>query len=308
MTLSLREMIDQSLALGQHRVKQAQDGNVSTKKVKTASPVASSTGNYTPTAEILKLAEACDYITYKVAGGPGPGIGPGAMPLESHRKGDFPVDMGGAQTKKMPQKGGKEPGSVPGSNQKNVMKSNYTEQPGAGESMDVHQAAKTKRVSNIIKKVKAKDTPVGPSGSALETNYESTHEESVPDYAKVIQDAQKIIDSKKRELTAPEKKDLKKVINETPHSKKTDPVLHDALEGVDEAGAKISSVATEAARVLLKKLASQGCSCGGRHVCGFCKLSAVVGSDTMWKQGEEDEEEDEEEDDDPPSAASSIQH
>lgn len=313
-SLSLRDVINQSLALGEHHVKTAQEEGTypseekKKKKEKEKRDEYEKESHYTPTQEILKLAEACDYITHKVAAegrAPSPGVGPGALPLELVTKGDGRVRMGGASTKRMPQRAGEESPSAPGvTARKSTIKTDYAEQPGAGSSMNVKSsAARLLRVRNIIKTAKEQDLN-GPASSAIPTNMGGPSQEGIPSNARVLQSSQKVIDVKKRQLKEEPKKDLKKVLDEPAQSKKTDPVLHDALNHVDEAGAKISSpVATEAARLLLKKMASQGCTCGDRHVCGFCKLSEAM--EEKKKKDKEDEEESESE---PPSASASIQH
>lgn len=100
------------------------------------------------------------------------------------------------------------------------------------------------------------------------------------------------IDVTKREAKEVPKKRMGDVLSEPAQSKSTDSALDKALgaQVVTEAGAK---VAAAQARALLQKTASQKCTCGGKHECGFCKIASRIdqkhtkSAGALWAEGRE---------------------
>lgn len=88
---------------------------------------------------------------------------------------------------------------------------------------------------------------------------------------KLVGSNQAAIDVTKRQAKAVPKKRIAEVLSEPAQTRATDKILDENLgkKVVDQAGAKVAS-----ARALLKKVASEGCSCGEDGTCGHCKVAA----------------------------------
>lgn len=88
---------------------------------------------------------------------------------------------------------------------------------------------------------------------------------------KLVGSNQAAIDVTKRQAKAVPKKRVAEVLSEPAQTRATDKILDENLgkKVVDQAGAKVAS-----ARALLKKVASEGCSCENQGTCGHCKVAA----------------------------------
>lgn len=132
-------------------------------------------------------------------------------------------------------------------------------------------AAETDSVSILAPKTQTLTFPED-QPSQMERPPEVTSQE------RLIASNQAVIDATKREAKEVPKKRMGEVLTEPAQSSATDRVLDVNLgaDMVDEAGAKIAS-----ARVLLRKIASQGCVCNQSSLekgsCDFCKIASKMG-------------------------------
>jgi hypothetical protein len=76
----------------------------------------------------------------------------------------------------------------------------------------------------------------------------------------------------KREAKAPRKAELSQVLTEPALSKAHDSKVHDNLQNASKGGVKIAGVA----KALLQKIAEEGCTCGGKGECRYCKMKEKV--------------------------------
>jgi hypothetical protein len=90
---------------------------------------------------------------------------------------------------------------------------------------------------------------------------------------RMIGSNQAAIDVTPRQAAEVPKKRMGELLTEPMQSASTDKTLNAALGSkvVTDAGAKIAS-----ARAELQKTASAGCTCGGKHTCGFCKIASQL--------------------------------
>jgi hypothetical protein len=79
--------------------------------------------------------------------------------------------------------------------------------------------------------------------------------------------------AKRVQAKAGPKKDLTQVLTEPAQSAAHDSTVQQNLTHAREGGVKIAS---QAKRVLLEKIASGGCTCGGEGGCQYCKLKAAI--------------------------------
>lgn len=79
-----------------------------------------------------------------------------------------------------------------------------------------------------------------------------------------------VVAATKAKAKAPQKKLLSQVLTEPALSKSTDSKVHENLRNATKGGVKIA-----AARVLLQKIAAEGCQCSGKGDCKYCKMKAA---------------------------------
>jgi hypothetical protein len=80
-----------------------------------------------------------------------------------------------------------------------------------------------------------------------------------------------VVAATKAKAKAPQKKLLSQVLSEPAQSKSTDSKVHENLRNATKGGVKIA-----AAKVLLQKIAEQGCQCDGKGECKYCKMKAAM--------------------------------
>lgn len=264
----------------------------------------------TSSERIEKLASAIEYLldntewigSVKTGAGSttetsktvGAGKGPNATPtnVDSPTGGVQSENVGEAKTK-IPDKqpltaGAPNPGAPANAVQDNIgdMKASYPEQgvlkqssvrdryvraimkSAAGSEDDEEE---TSKLSSPTSTVLPEDKP-----SEMKRPAEATRQE------KLISSNQAVIDATKREAKAEPKKQLGEVLTEKAQTSSTDKVLNENLGAstVNAAGAKIA-----AARMLIEKVASEGCICSGGGECGFCKIAARMRSKKGLSKG-----------------------
>lgn len=235
--------------------------------------------NIHPVLGRIKTAEAPPQVTKT---GPGKGPNPMATNLMDALAGEQSTATGEAKTK-IPMKPKTEK-AIPGDKQPaNAMEDNLRDLRGPYPTEGpLKQASFRERYMNVLKK-RAADAENPASISSGKT---SALPENQPDKVKrpaevtkqesLISSNQKAIDVTKRQAKAVPKKRMTEVISEPAQTRSTDKILDENLSKkiVDKAGAKVASEKTAAARALLKKVASGGCTCGEDGTCGHCKVAA----------------------------------
>ncbi|MFW9998263.1 MAG: hypothetical protein ACFFD4_39860 [Candidatus Odinarchaeota archaeon] len=104
---------------------------------------------------------------------------------------------------------------------------------------------------------------------------EVTHQE------RLIASNEAAINATKREAKEVPKKQMGEVLSEAAQSRSSDTTLDDTLgrATVDQAGAKVASAV---ARVLLQKIASEGCTCEKtgcqKGACDYCRIASRIGA------------------------------
>lgn len=323
MTFSLQQMVQQTLAEADRRVKLAEadssadgeDASIS-QGDKGATKPAPPNPNTTPdrneqsvgeknasakvasvsTAFVTKLASAVEHLNahMKLAGEVGPGQGPNALEtnLAAPTAGTQNYETGQATSQNQPPTNpGTAPASVPGNTSPATsLENDYEKRPGGSEdwtNKDVLKqgSAKVARVLSIMKKV-AED--MSPQVSAAE--------EAVPalpgpaaTQANLVGSNQAATDYTKRQAKAEPKAQMGEVLSEPAQVTSTDPVLQNNLSETAEAGTKISSAVktAAAARALLQKVAEESCAEGASPEAKQRgeKLKELLGKQEKTSQG-----------------------
>lgn len=256
----------------------------------------------TSSARVTKLAHAVQYIVenpesihpvlgrVKVAEAPpqvaktGPGKGPNASTttLMDALAGEQSTVSGEAKTK-IPMKPATEK-AIPGDKQPaNAMEDNLRDMKGPYPSEGpLKQASFRQRFIQAMSK-RAAD---GENPASIASGKTTALPEDQPDKVKrpaevtgqgsLISSNQKAIDVTKRQAKAVPKKRMTEVISEPAQTRATDKILDENLgkKVVDQAGAKVAHEKQAAAKALLKKVASEGCTCNEEGSCCHCKVAA----------------------------------
>jgi len=248
---------------------------------------------------VLKTAEPAVTMTPSTSG---PGGGPNALPTDLNSppggSNTAPEGFGEAKAKKPPMVPGLEAGATPKA-AKNAIETDDTTPPGgAGEQPQMMQpgglggstpqagsktASAVNRIKQAMLRKRAAENP-GTSISTHKTMLPTTPENQpsgverpaeVTSQESLISSNEAAINATKRQAKEVPKKRMGDVLSEPAQSKSTDSALDAALGSgmVNEAGAK---VAAAQARVHLQKIASAGCTCGGKGECGFCKIASRI--------------------------------
>lgn len=250
----------------------------------------------TSSARVIKLASAVEYIVQnpssihpvlgrvKVASPPqvasmGPGKGPNPMKtnLMDATPGEQSTVSGEAKTKvPMTNATGK---AIPGDKQPdNAMEDNLRDMKGPYPTEGpLKQASFRERYISALRKRAADSENPASIASAKSTALPENQPDKVKRPAEVTSQEKHIasndaaINVTKRDAKAVPKKRMAEVLSEPAQTSATDKILDENLgkQVVDQAGAKVAS-----ARALLKKVASDGCSCSGNGTCGHCKVAA----------------------------------
>lgn len=250
----------------------------------------------TSSARVVKLASAVEYIVQnpslihpvlgrvKVASPPevtatGPGKGPNPMKtnLMDATSGEQ-SDVSGEAKTKVPMRNSTEK-AIPGDKQPdNAMEANLRDMKGPYPTEGpLKQASFRDRYMNALRKRAADSENPASIASAKSTALPEDQPDKVKRPAEVTSQ-EKLIASNdaamnvtKREAKAVPKKRMAEVLSEPAQTRATDKILDENLgkKVVDQAGAKVAS-----ARALLKKVASEGCSCEKAGTCGHCKVAA----------------------------------
>jgi hypothetical protein len=220
--------------------------------------------------------------------GVGPGAGPNALPTtdKTPTTGTQSTETGEARTGKPPMTPpmgtGANPNSAPTALEENI----DTVLPAYPADGVLKQGGVTALYRHVMMRKAAAEGDTG-SISAPKTQTLSLPEDQpsqmerppeVTSQERLIASNQAVIDATKREAKEVPKKRMGEVLNEPALSAATDKVLDVNLgtDVVDQAGAKIAS-----ARVLLRKIASQGCVCERGSLqkgsCDFCKIASRMG-------------------------------
>lgn len=251
----------------------------------------------TSSAKVVKLASAVQFIVdnprnihpvlgrVKQAGAPpevaagGPGKGPNTLPtnLMDALAGEQSTVTGEAK-KKIPMRPPTEK-AIPGDHQPdNAMEDNLRDMKGPyPKEGPLKQASVRDRFISVLRKRAADANNPASIASGKTTALPEDKPSQVKRPAEVtsqeslIGSNQAAINVTKRQAKAVPKKRMAEVISEPAQTAATDKILEENLgkKTVDQAGAKIAS-----ARALLKKVASEGCSCEGVGTCGHCKVAA----------------------------------
>lgn len=217
--------------------------------------------------------------------GTGPGAGSTAMPNtdKTPTPGTQATEFGEAKKNKPPMN---PPMGVPvggGKGAGNAMEDNIEDLRAAYPADGVmKQGSITAMYQNVMRKMGADSDSASVSGSKntmLPENQPSQMKRppEVTSQEAMVASNQAAIDATKRQAKEVPKRRMGEVIEERAQSAATDKALDANLDSatVDRAGAKIA-----AARVLLQKVASQGCSCGSESPnegsCSFCKLASRI--------------------------------
>lgn len=250
----------------------------------------------TSSARVIKLASAVDFIVrnpssiHPVLGriktasppevaekGPGKGPNPMATNLMAVVSGEQ-SDVSGEAKKKVPMRTPTTK-AIPGDSQPaNAMEVNLREMkapyPAEGP---LKQASFRERALRAMWKRAADAENPASIASGKSTALPEDRPSPVKRPAEVkrqeslIGSNQAAIDVTKRQAKAVPKKVMAEVLSEPAQARVTDKILDENLgkKVVDQAGAKVAS-----AKSLLKKVASEGCSCGKNGSCGHCKVAA----------------------------------
>jgi len=235
--------------------------------------------NIHPVLGRVKTAEAPPQVT---KAGPGKGPNPMATNLMDALAGEQSEVTGEAKTK-IPMKPKTEK-AIPGDKQPaNAMEDNLRDQKGPYPTEGpLKQASFRERYMNVLKK-RAADAE---NPASIASGKTTALPEDKPSQAKRpaevtgqerhIASNKAAIDVTKRDAKAVPKKRMAEVISEPAQTSATDKILVENLgkKVVDQAGAKVASEKTAAAKALLKKVASGGCSCDEEGTCGHCKVAA----------------------------------
>lgn len=235
--------------------------------------------NIHPVLGRIKMAEAPPEVA---AMGPGKGPNPMATNLYDAVGGEQSAQTGEAK-KKLPMKPGVTK-AIPGDQQAaTAMEDNLREMHGPYPSEGpLKQASFRDRYINMLRK-RAADSQ---NPASISSGKSTTLPENQPDKVKrpaevtgqesLISSNQAAINYTKRQAKSVPKKRIAEVISEPAQTSATDKILVENLgkKVVDNAGAKVASEKTAAAKALLKKIASEGCTCGGKGTCSHCKIAA----------------------------------
>lgn len=85
-----------------------------------------------------------------------------------------------------------------------------------------------------------------------------------------------VVNAKKVQAKAPQKKLMSQVLTEPALSQAHDSKVHENLRNATKGGVKIA-----AARELLKKVAEEGCTCNGKGECKHCKMKKAMEKKSM---------------------------
>jgi len=219
--------------------------------------------------------------------GTGPGAGPTATPTtdKTPTPGVQATEFGEAKKDKPPMNPPMETPVGGGKGAPNAMADNVDDLRAAYPEQGVmKQGGMRSLYQNImLRKVGAdSESPASVSGPKFTTLPEDQPSQmkrppEVTSQEAMVASNQAAIDATKRQAAEVPKRRMGEVIEEPAQSAASDKALDANLGSatVDQAGAKIA-----AARVLLQKVASQGCSCGADHPsngsCNFCKLAARI--------------------------------
>lgn len=80
-----------------------------------------------------------------------------------------------------------------------------------------------------------------------------------------------VTDATRAQAKAPRKAELAQVLTEPAMTRSTDSKVHENLRNASKGGVKIA-----AAKVLLEKIAAEGCTCDKKGECRYCKMKAVL--------------------------------
>lgn len=250
----------------------------------------------TSSARVIKLASAVEYIVqnpsliHPVLGriklasppqvtdsGPGKGPNPMATNLMEATPGEQSTLSGEAKTK-IPMRNTTQK-AIPGDKQPdNAMEDNLRDmQAPYPTEGPLKQASFRQRYINALRKRAADGENPASIASATSTALPEDQPDQVKRPAevtsqeKLIASNEAAMDVTKREAKDVPKKRIAEVLSEPAQTRATDKILDENLgkNVVDQAGAKVAS-----ARALLKKVASEGCSCSGSGTCGHCKVAA----------------------------------
>lgn len=86
-----------------------------------------------------------------------------------------------------------------------------------------------------------------------------------------LESNQAAINMKKVDGKKPQKRMLAEVLSEPAYSKAQDSKVHENLQNASKGGVKIAE-----ARVLLQKIAEEGCKCSDAGTCKYCKMKAAM--------------------------------
>lgn len=219
--------------------------------------------------------------------GTGPGAGPTAMPNtdKTPTPGEQKTEFGEAKKNKPPMNPPMETPAGGGKGASNAMEDNVDDLRAAYPDQGVMKQGGVRSLyQNImLRKVGADaESPAKISGPKFTTLPEDQPSQmkrppEVTSQEAMVAGNQAAIDATKRKAKEVPKRRMGEVIEEPAQSAASDKALDANLDSatVDRAGAKIA-----AARVLLQKVASEGCSCGADHPengsCNFCKLAARI--------------------------------
>ena len=250
----------------------------------------------TSSERVIKLASAVEYIVQNpesihpilgriklasppqvATAGPGKGPNPMATNLMTATPGKQSEVSGEAKTK-VPMRNSTEK-AIPGDKQPaNAMEDNLRDMKGPYPTEGpLKQASFRERYISVLKKRAADGENPASIASAKSTALPENQPDKVKRPAEVTSQESLIgsnkaaIDVTKRQAKAVPKKRIAEVLSEPAQTRATDKILDENLgkQVVDKAGAKVAS-----ARALLKKVASEGCSCSGEETCGHCKVAA----------------------------------
>lgn len=308
---TISEMVREKLSSAASRVSE-EIGGAPAEVEKTASAGS-------PTGDLEKLAQQCDYVAEhlsKIAqaeaatgAGSGPGSGPGALEMRA------PVTAGGPPTggaasdpdNRTPSTGTPEMASAADEVQTPAtkIKDDYASPPGAGDQLSIAGMKQAQvRIATLLRKLSAseeapsayQESSQGPGRGPGSLQTSDEFEPAIPPAGQPIQSTQKVIDVTQQETKAPVKQELKGVLDEPALSKSTDPVLDAAFEHTP--GAKISAdenLQSMARRIYLQKVASRGCTCSGQDACEYCSFIKYAQEQEQEAKGEGKEETEESE-------------
>lgn len=218
----------------------------------------------------------------------GPARGPNTLPttINDPTTDKMPAGFSGSKINKIPEAPAKEPGATPKA-APNAMQTDKNVRPG-GPGNQPEDGVLVQKQGSAVDRIKSIMRKSAEDGATTNISTPKTQTTTLPENqpsqmarpAEVTSQEQQMISSNeaainatKREAKAVPKKRMGEVLDEPAQSKSGDSALHDALGAdlVSQAGAKVAS-----ARIILQKLASEGCQCNGQGTCALCTVASRI--------------------------------